>query len=298
MPSLGVRKIIRNENLREISRLGVPIDRMSEVRVLSNRHDHLTLRIKVDRSCLVAKIFPGHHYREILIYRILREAGVPTITVLSETDRSLLLEDLESSEEWRLGVAPDLSSSAAGTAIARWYRKLHESGQHPALQCPNAFPWEGEVLSGETIMDATTKLDLRNHDSVRLAIARLPDLKAAYQALPQTLTHNDFYWTNLALRRDMERAVMFDYHVMGTGNPASDCRNVLSSLKGAAAQSFKRTYGPVDCRAAILDEPLAVLYSLVAASERESLPGWARPIIDAVRSGEFACSLHRALRHL
>ncbi len=45
-------------------------------------------------------------------------------------------------------------------------------------------------------------------------------VKRAMRALPETLTYNDFHWTNLALSRQarpVPRAVVYDYHLLGIG---------------------------------------------------------------------------------
>ena len=54
-------------------------------------------------------------------------------------------------------------------------------------------------------------------------------------------------------------------------------------------------YGPVSEAERILDEPLCVLYSLIVASQRDRLPGWAIPSIDSVRNGELEQSIYKAL---
>jgi len=41
-----------------------------------------------------------------------------------------------------------------------------------------------------------------------------------------TLTYNDFYWSNFIVRKDRQAALMFDYNLLGRGYRYSDMRNV------------------------------------------------------------------------
>ena len=131
-----------------------------------------------------------------------------------------------------------------------------------------------------------------------LAAEHIEALKDGLRSLPETLTYNDFHWTNLALSRHQRpefRAVVFDYHLLGIGLAASNCRNVGGSLGAAARAAFWVAYGAVDERAAALDAPVATLHALRVAVQRPELPRWALPLVHEVTTGELEAKLRHAL---
>ena len=105
----------------------------------------------------------------------------------------------------------------------------------------------------------------------------------------ETLTYNDFHWTNLALSRNVEpiRAVVFDYHLLGLGLRYSDSRNVTGSLGPVAADAFRSAYGETDPRERVLDDLIAPLYALVEAFRRPGFPSWAEECLKLAESGEI-----------
>jgi hypothetical protein len=64
-------------------------------------------------------------------------------------------------------------------------------------------------------------------------------------SLDETLTYNDFYWTNLAVSSDRKEALMFDYNLLGVGFRYNDIRNVCSSLSEEAQKVFVDVYGEI-----------------------------------------------------
>lgn len=52
--------------------------------------------------------------------------NIPTLRVIASSDNAILLEDIDKSDVWRLGMESDLQSEADGRAIAKWYKALHE----------------------------------------------------------------------------------------------------------------------------------------------------------------------------
>lgn len=102
-----------------------------------------------------------------------------------------------------------------------------------------------------------------------------------------TLTYNDFYWTNLIVRKDKQGAMMFDYNLLGKGYRFSDFRNVCSSLSAEAGKAFVAEYEHLyiqkhgssrQAQEALerqIDGVAASLFSLITAYEREAFPQWA-----------------------
>ena len=75
----------------------------------------------------------------------------------------------------------------------------------------------------------------------------------------------------------------------------SDIRNVLYSLEGDARQAFCEAYGGFNETERLLDIPLATFYGLMVAAQREWVPGWARPLLEDVKSGRLGCAIADAL---
>ena len=96
---------------------------------IRNKDGIYLYRVRYNDDFYVLKYFLNDEYkREIKNYSLLKELGVPTIKVLDSTDRSILLEDLEKSINYRLGVKSDLSDIEVAKSLAKWYVKLHSVG--------------------------------------------------------------------------------------------------------------------------------------------------------------------------
>ncbi len=238
---------------------------------------------------------------EVDAYALLEQLGVPTLPVHGRSDNALVLEDLTASTTWRLATEADCECHNVGRAVAEWYLKFHKVGRKLLSQTadpPGFLRREENGLDAQAILTIGEKLGLAHLPVLQFCAEHIELLKRAVSALPATLTYNDFHWSNLALTRDEAgplQAVMFDFHLLGIGVAYSDYRNVLSCLRGPAADAFKRTYGPVDEREALLDGPLSILVALKEAVTRPHLPRWADALIHEVTSGELESSLRRAL---
>lgn len=236
-------------------------------------------------------------------YRLLGTLGVPTLRVLGAAGCSLLLEDLSHSPAWRAATEEDVALPRTGTALAMWYRTLHEAGAS-AVTGPHAalaahLRREVDDLTPEAVATLADALGERGRPVWLLAEARVERLRWAYASLPQTLNYNDFFWGNLALsRRDPLGAVVFDYHLLGVGVRYSDYRNVVGSLGPRAAAAFAEAYGPHDPAEQALDEPLATLYALSCALRLPRLPGWAKDSLREVHDGTLERRLRAAVERI
>lgn len=190
---------------------------------------------------------------------------------------------------WRLAGEADMERAETGAAVAAWYRALHAAGREVVTRPtgpPGHLRREIDALSPEVILAVGTRFGLPDDPVWALAADAIEPLRAAMLALPETLVYDDFHWTNLALSREprsgppVRRAVVFDYHLLGIGLAAGDCRNVLGPLgspppeQEAFRHGFRAAYGPIDEREALLDAPVAVLYSWALALQRPHLPKW------------------------
>lgn len=112
-----------------------------------------------------------------------------------------------------------------------------------------------------------------------------------------TLTYNDFFWTNMTVRRDGTAAMMFDYNLMGAGWRLSDMNNVTWSLAGPAKHAFEEEYAAL-YRARhgnrwepgsqkMLNDLVSMLVTLVFALRRDAFPSWAESSLRAAEQQTF-----------
>ena len=116
---------------QELKKLGIT---WQNVTVLQDKDGVTVARVASGGESYVLKCFQNADYlREIQNYQILSSLGVPTIDVIASTDAALLLEDIDRSPIYRLGLAEDLSSLEVARRIAVWYRQLHSLGESYVL---------------------------------------------------------------------------------------------------------------------------------------------------------------------
>jgi hypothetical protein len=281
------------------------VDRAEIVRceTLSERHGHRIWRIHLRDTAYVLKWFPDPEsaLTEVAGYQLLQELGVPTLAVHGMDSQAILMEDLASSERWRLATEEDVWSRDTGRALGSWYQRLHCNGSRflsNAQQRPTFLTRESDCLNPTTVLNLGDLLGLGDRPVWRLAAENIDLLRSAEAAMDLTLNYNDFHWTNLALSStsdDQREAIVFDYHLLGVGTRYSDCRNVVGSLTGGAIEAFEAAYGDTDFREAVIDKPLSVLHSLVTATRRTKFPKWAVPSRDRAVSGGFERDLRDAI---
>lgn len=285
----------------ELRGLGVNADQLQSLSPLHSDHGHALYRVTQDDGrSFVLKVFPGQdHAPEIRAYELLKSLSVPTIPVHGMTTNALLLEDLGAGTTWRLATEDDVALAYVGEAVARWYRTLHTAGSaylDRADSIPASLTRETDDLTPAVVLEIGDRLDLGQSPVWALAATHLEPLVAALRGLPQTLTYNDFHWTNLAVSRNWPlRVAVVDYHLLGIGPAVGNYRNVLSVLTGDAADAFQAAYGPIDPRHLSLDAPLATLSALAEAVQRPRLPSWACQLRVDAASGKLEEQIYDAM---
>jgi len=280
--------------------LGLDRGRLTSAVVVSDRGGRRTHRVRCGAESYILKSAADWDAAlEGRRYRLLEELGVPTLRVHGTTETAVLLEDLSVSERFRPAEPADCERAETGTALARWYRALHDAGRtylQEAEVVPSCLRREYDLLDAETVLATGDTLGLAANPVWAQAAERLETLKSALRETGETLNYNDFHWSNVAVCRThpVTEAVVYDYHLLGIGPACADCRNVAGGLSGPAREAFAADYGPVDERASLLDAPLAVLYALKVAADRGQRPGWAAPLVARAESGELAADLDRA----
>ncbi len=290
---------MQHELALEMKRMGYDPSLIQRHEILSSRHGHRVVRVLWAHRFLVLKTFPPDQTSEIDAYRLLVDHGVPTLPVRGMSEAGLLLEDLAVSPDWRAAGVQDMEAPATGRAVGAWYRKFHSVGLKITADPPSFIGREIDVVDADAIEAVQRMLGPVDDGVLRFAADVLQDLKEGLRSLPQTLNHNDFGWVNLALcRRGEARGIVYDYHQLGLGPACSDYRNVLTSLRGEAAEAFRTTYGEIPERHFVLDAPLATLHGLVVAASQPTLPGWAEGLVEEARDGRLRKSVEVALDSL
>ena len=274
---------------------------VGDVDLLQERHGNRLFRIRLGSSSYVLKVFgdPASR-REIHSYALLQDLGIPTIPLCGKTEEALLLRDLSSDSDLRLASEEDVEQAEVGEAVAGWYRSLHQAGSGllaDGRPLPSFLWREIDQLTPEAILDLGRQVQGQNRDRwVHLADS-IEGIKDAAKSCDETLTYNDFHWTNLALTRDATdaRAIVFDYHLLGVGLRCSDCRNVAGSLGSGARDAFIAAFGEVDEKERVLDSLLAPLYALVVAFQRPKFPSWGRESLELAESGQIHARVEQAL---
>jgi RimJ/RimL family protein N-acetyltransferase/predicted nucleotidyltransferase len=250
-------------------------------------------RVKTANRSAVLKCFDKHEYRrEIENYRILRELDIPTLKVYAQTACSLLMEDIESGD-WRLGVESDLHDPKIATLVARWYRVLHERGREYAEN--HALYDECNCLTLDNIAHIKAKTNTEDAPAWAIIESDFEQIRTTALSLPRTLTYNDFYYTNLAVRKDGTAALMFDYNLLGKSYIYSDIRNVCSSLGDEAKAAFLAEYGEFDRREIAIDDVVCPIITLIAACEQKAFPQWASGSLADVKNGMLLAAVERLL---
>ena len=287
-----------DENIyNELERLGLLRTNISNIEEMRNKDGIYLYRVEYGSEFCVLKYFLNEEFRrEIENYNVLRALNVPTINVIGCTDKSIFLEDLENSEEYRLGVKEDLSDIETVRVLAKWYIKLHDEGaKYVACNNGKRFYRETDSITKENIEMVKKKSNTEDNELWDIIIKNFDSVLKKINSAEETLTYNDFYWTNLAVSRDRKEALMFDYNFLGIGFRYNDVRNVCASLSEEAGKVFLEEYGHIDEREKIIDEGISILFNLIAAYERPEFPNWAQESLDDIHNGKLKEAFVRIL---
>lgn len=102
---------------------------------------------------------------------------------------------------------------------------------------------ELELITLTNLELVAERTDTKDRDLWRLIREHFNIVRSRIDALPRTLTYNDFYWTNLIVTKDHKKAFMFDYNLLGKGIAYGDIRNVTGSISHEAEDAFLEEYG-------------------------------------------------------
>lgn len=231
---------------KELNKLSIACDNFS---ILQDKDGITVARIVSGEKSYVVKCFQkDEHKREMGNYRLLESIGVPTIRVIASTDSALLLEDIDCSPVYRLGIEEDMSDPAVVRRIAEWYKQLHSQGYGYVCQNGESMYDEADFFTLENIASIKDKTETQDAPAWGLLEQNYAAISDLLRKARRTITYNDFYYTNMVVAKDNSSALMFDYNLLGKGYAYTDVRNVLSSLSEEAGKAFLKEYGKFDQR--------------------------------------------------
>ena len=262
----------------EIRRYGISEE---DVQLIREKEGVIVARVPFGDTTAVLKCFEKDAFcREIENYEILQSCGIPTIVVLGKGERSIILEDIEASCEYRLGEESDLSKPVVIMAIAKWYKTLHTKGAQHVRQHGTGMYEEWDCFTIENIQAIKAKYDLSDNAGIRALEQHFEEVRKRLDAAPRTLCYNDFYYTNLIVKKNLSEALMFDYNLLGKGNYISDIHNVTYWFSKENKDLFLSVYGEPEEDLILLDKICAPIVSLYSAMTRDVFPGWAKEALE------------------
>lgn len=278
-------KLLPSSYILQLTELGV---RNPVCSLIRSKAGISLYRVESEGKKLILKVFEKQEdTREIDNYLMLSKLEIPTLPLLSYTENAILLPDVESSDEYRLGRESDLSDPKAARAIAKWYTMLHQKGR--VYLSGNETPMydESDMLTADNMGVTAEKTGTTENMLWQVIADNYSTIRSRIDALPRTLTYNDFYWTNLIVSKTGESAFMFDYNLLGKGTAYGDIRNVTSSLSNEAAETFLQEYGDdIDEEQKKADAFIEPLVTLVNACRYETIPSWAKASLEALKNGD------------
>ena len=264
----------------ELNKLGIVSESIS---ILQDKDGVTVARIVTDEKSYVIKCFQkDEHKRELENYRLLASLGIPTIRVMASTDSALLLEDIDRSASYRLGIEEDMSDPAVARRIAVWYKQLHSRGYSYVYQHEEPLYDEADFFTIENIVFIKEKTGTKDAPAWALLEQNYSAINDLLRKARRTLTYNDFYYTNMVVAKDKSSALMFDYNLLGKGYAYMDVRNVLSSLSEEAGKAFLDEYDEFDPVEKALDDVVSVVVTLHLACLRDQFPWWAQALLDDI----------------
>lgn len=275
----------------ELCRMNIDYQNLSLIR---DKDGVSVWRLTSGADSFVLKCFDKPEYRrEIDHYRLLESLGVPTLKVISYTDCSLVMEDIEKSA-YRLGTAKDMKNPKTARLIAAWYRTLHQKGRDYLKT--HDFTDEYEKITMENLKLVQEKTKTAGAAVWRVIENHFEEIISAVMGLPRTLVYSDFHFSNLAVARDGSRALVFDYNFLYKSYRYSDIRNVCWNFSEEAKAAFLSEYGDYDEREAIVDDVADPLSGLILACRRNVFPHWAADAAAKIQDGTLLAAVKRLLR--
>ena len=288
-------KLLPSSYILQLTELGV---RNPVCELMRSKAGISLYRVESEGKKLILKVFENQeNAREIDNYLLLSKLDIPTLSLLGYTQNAILLPDVEAGGEYRLGKESDLRNTKVAGAIARWYTSLHKKGRVYFSGSESPMYDESDVLTTDNMGLIAEKTGTAENILWHTITENYGMIRSRIDALPRTLTYNDFYWTNLIVSKTGESAFMFDYNLLGKGIAYGDVRNVTGSLSHEAEEAFIQEYGDdIDEEQKRADTFIAPLVTLANACRYETFPSWAEASLEELKNGDILKHLKEWLR--
>lgn len=257
------------------------------INILQEKDGVVVARINCENKSFVMKFFQRREFRrEIGNYKILSSLNIPTLNIISATDKALLIEDVDNSNIYRLGIDKDLDDPEIAILIAKWYKLLHYRG-YKYIEQNSCVPLydENDLLTIENIEKIKLETNTSELPVWKLIENNFDLIEKLLHKIKRTLTYNDFYYTNLIVAQNRTSAMMFDYNLLGKGYAYADIRNVCFSLSEVAKKAFLEEYGKFDISEVIIDNVASILITLHFACQKTPFPSWANYALKELHTG-------------
>lgn len=294
-----VEKNIIEEIRNELITMGLNYLATSELNEIRNKDGIYLYRVNYRDKSYVIKYYKGIvDTREILNYSILNRLNIPTINLIECTDKCLLLEDIDISNIYRLGIPSDLSDVEIARLIAKWYKTLHIQGERYLRKEKIKLYRETDIITEENIALIKDKSGIKDNYIWQEINNNFQLIRSAISILDDTLTYNDFYWTNLIVKKDKSSALMLDYNLLGIGYSYGDIRNICLSLSNECKAAFLNEYGAYNYKEKVIDDVISPLISLIFAFRRISFPSWGNYALEQIKNRKFNKSLEKLIDYM
>lgn len=279
---------------RELDKYRIPSD--SEIKVISNKEGIIACAVYTKDESYFLKYFENVEYRrEITYYKLLNNLGVKTIKVIDSCKTSILLENIKSSNKYRLATKEDMNHPEVVKSLALWYKDLHTKGYNHLLENSDVeFYSEINLLTSDNVSMVRLKSGYDNDDFWYKFEKSLTSVQE-YIKKNKTLTYNDFYYVNMVVSNDLKEAFMFDYNLLGEGLKYFDVRNVSYWLTDDNKNLFLQNYGTYNENEVLINDILSPIIGLVIAYRREIFPDWAESDRNDLLSGNLLKKLENFL---
>lgn len=281
--------------LEELSKHQIDITLVENLTKITEKDGIFVYRFTFEKIHCVIKYFElEKDRREIFYYKLLKVINVPTIKVYSMSLTSIILEDIKLSSKYRLGKIEDLSNSKIAIGIYNWYKILHQNSRiylNTHQEVLSELYCEYDLLSKNNVEEIIDKTNSAKYEYWNLLLSQFDNIKKQVDKLSQTLTYNDFYYTNFIVSNDETEVIMFDYNLLGKGFVYSDIRNVFSSLNEPAKDIFLKAYKEYNVIEKYIDDVLSPLLGLHMAFSKEKFPKWAEEDLRKIENGELALKI-------
>ena len=277
--------------MNELKKYGIE---EAQISCLSDKDGILVYQLASGGQHYVLKYFVKEDYqREIYYYQLLNKLAIKTINIYGHTDKSILMENINFNEDYRLANKEDLEVKEIIVSLADYYHELHDKGK--------------VFLRGDEAVNLYSEFKSIDEESILfLKEASGYENEAFWKALPiflakwlpyyeshKTLTYNDFFYGNLIISKNLREAFVFDYNLMGEGLAYFDISNVMSGLNEEMRAVFIKHYGYIANTETHINHVVSHMFALIRAYKRDSFPAWAIESKELLLSGEMAQFLEK-----